>query len=263
MTAEGLLCRVYLGWSRSHPSLRKGVLSMAEDHPPSIRRPNIYYWYYATQVLHHYGGTPWRNWNLQMRDVLVDSEARVRLCPMDDFGYFPLDPALQHLHQTWSGCMAGIEVIGIRSNGDVLGCLSLGDDFVEANVRQRPLAEIWRDVLRVDTLGVHDDFLELGGDSIQSIQVVARARRAGIRLAPKQLFDHPTIAGLAPLMLEKSFQAQFLIPMAISIAFGLAIGTVLTLVLLPIFYMIFEDVRRAVRWLWTGHYGDLDPAEER
>jgi len=79
----------------------------------------------------------------KMRDVFVHRRDAVRLRPMDDFGYFPLDPALRFLHETWRGCIAGVELIGIRANGDVEGCLSLGDDFVEANLRREPLREIW------------------------------------------------------------------------------------------------------------------------
>src|SRR5581483_3180090 len=45
--------------------------------------------------------------------------------------------------------------------------------------------------------GIHDNFFELGGDSILSIQIVSRARQAGLGLAPRDLFRHPTIAGLA------------------------------------------------------------------
>ncbi|MCU0487774.1 MAG: phosphopantetheine-binding protein, partial [Anaerolineales bacterium] len=47
------------------------------------------------------------------------------------------------------------------------------------------------------TIGIHDNFFELGGDSILSIQVIARAAQAGLRLTPRQLFESPTIAGLA------------------------------------------------------------------
>lgn len=80
----------------------------------------------------------------RMRDVFVDRSDTFQLRHMDDFGYFPLDPKLRFLHETWSGCIAGIELIGVRSNGDVLGCLSLGDDFVEANLRRERLGDIWR-----------------------------------------------------------------------------------------------------------------------
>jgi len=76
---------------------------------------------------------------------------------------------------------------------------------------------------------------------------------AGLRrLRPILLTSLTTILGLAPLMAERSFQARFLIPMAISITFGLAIVTFLTLLLVPALYMIFEDVRRMGRWLWHG-----------
>jgi amino acid adenylation domain-containing protein/non-ribosomal peptide synthase protein (TIGR01720 family) len=61
------------------------------------------------------------------------------------------------------------------------------------------LAQAWAEVLGIapDRLGVHDNFFELGGDSILSLQVVARARRAGIRVTSRQIFGRQTIAGLA------------------------------------------------------------------
>ncbi|MBV9787617.1 MAG: amino acid adenylation domain-containing protein, partial [Chloroflexi bacterium] len=62
------------------------------------------------------------------------------------------------------------------------------------------LAEIWKQVLGVEQVGIHDNFLELGGDSILSLQVVARANEAGLRLTPAQLFEHRTIAELAAVV---------------------------------------------------------------
>ncbi|MCX2718040.1 efflux RND transporter permease subunit [Lentiprolixibacter aurantiacus] len=61
-----------------------------------------------------------------------------------------------------------------------------------------------------------------------------------------------TIAGLAPLMLEQSRQAQFLIPMAISIAYGIGFATVLTLIMLPIFLSFSNRVKQSTKWLATG-----------
>ncbi|HEY4575890.1 MAG TPA: condensation domain-containing protein, partial [Thermoanaerobaculia bacterium] len=61
------------------------------------------------------------------------------------------------------------------------------------------LARIWGELLGRERIGVHDDFFELGGDSILSMQVVARAAQAGLRLSPRQISAHPTIAGLAAL----------------------------------------------------------------
>ena len=63
--------------------------------------------------------------------------------------------------------------------------------------REQLLASIWADVLGYTRVGIHDNFFELGGDSILSIQVVARATRAGLRLTPKLLFQHQTISELA------------------------------------------------------------------
>jgi hypothetical protein len=71
MTAEALLCRVYLGWGHDTPGLSQGVRYLVDDHLPSEGDWNIYYWYYGTQLLHHYGGEPWEQWNRRMRDILV------------------------------------------------------------------------------------------------------------------------------------------------------------------------------------------------
>ncbi|WP_085690367.1 MULTISPECIES: non-ribosomal peptide synthetase [unclassified Pseudomonas] len=65
------------------------------------------------------------------------------------------------------------------------------------SVMEQRLAEIWQDVLKLPQVGLNDNFFELGGDSIISIQVVSRARQAGIRLNPKDLFQHQTIQRLA------------------------------------------------------------------
>ncbi|MCW5799617.1 MAG: amino acid adenylation domain-containing protein [Nitrospira sp.] len=59
------------------------------------------------------------------------------------------------------------------------------------------LAGIWQTVLQVDRIGVHDNFFALGGDSIRTLQVIARANRQGVKLTPKQLFEHQTIAAAA------------------------------------------------------------------
>ena len=59
------------------------------------------------------------------------------------------------------------------------------------------LVEAWVEVLGLHPIGVHDDFFEMGGDSMQCIQIVAAARSRGLSFAPRDLFAHPTIAGLA------------------------------------------------------------------
>ncbi|MFJ2485575.1 non-ribosomal peptide synthase/polyketide synthase [Pseudomonas sp. NPDC087639] len=65
------------------------------------------------------------------------------------------------------------------------------------NALEQQLAAIWQDVLKLEQVGISDNFFELGGDSIISIQVVSRARQAGIRFTPKDLFQHQTIQALA------------------------------------------------------------------
>ncbi len=62
---------------------------------------------------------------------------------------------------------------------------------------ERKLAAIWRDVLKVDSVGPDDDFFRLGGDSILALQVASRAKKVGIRLIPRQLFANPRLADAA------------------------------------------------------------------
>ncbi len=73
MTAIGLLCRMYDGWPRGRSSLARGVRTLAKRGPSQT---DLYYDYYATQVLRHYGGHEWQAWNLAMREHLVRSQER-------------------------------------------------------------------------------------------------------------------------------------------------------------------------------------------
>jgi Squalene-hopene cyclase C-terminal domain len=75
MTAEALLCRQYLGWSHNDPRLLAGVQHIGE-HPIDWNKPHVYYWYYATQVMHHIGGDPWEDWNNVMRKALPAAQVK-------------------------------------------------------------------------------------------------------------------------------------------------------------------------------------------
>ncbi len=71
--AVGLLCRMYLGWKREHPSITAGVAHLSELGPDET---DVYYNYYATQVMRHHGGEVWTKWNDQMRDQLVNAQEK-------------------------------------------------------------------------------------------------------------------------------------------------------------------------------------------
>jgi len=62
---------------------------------------------------------------------------------------------------------------------------------------EQAIAEIWKTVLGLEAIGRHSNFFELGGDSIISLQVIARAKQAGLLLSPRQIFQHQTVAELA------------------------------------------------------------------
>jgi hypothetical protein len=70
-TAMGLLTRMYLGWDRTHPGIVAGIEKLTQVGPSSN---NGYFNSYATQVMHHYGGSDWDRWHPRLRDHLVGSQ---------------------------------------------------------------------------------------------------------------------------------------------------------------------------------------------
>ena len=75
MSAVGILCSQYLHAGRSDPVITGGVRYLMANQPDPSER-NVYYWYYATQVLHNMADKDWDVWNRKMRKILVDSQAR-------------------------------------------------------------------------------------------------------------------------------------------------------------------------------------------
>jgi hypothetical protein len=69
-SAVGLLCRMYLGWKKDHPALQRGVDRLAKMGPSN----DLYFNYYATQIMHHMEGPNWIAWNEKMRDKLVTAQ---------------------------------------------------------------------------------------------------------------------------------------------------------------------------------------------
>lgn len=72
-TPIGLLCRMYTGWDHKHRGLAVGVARLEKC---TQRGKGMYFYYYATQVMHHYKGPAWQNWNAWMRDYLVKTQNR-------------------------------------------------------------------------------------------------------------------------------------------------------------------------------------------
>jgi len=72
-TAVGLLVRMYSGWSHDDARLRRGVEYLSRLGPSD---DDVYFNYYATQVMHHYGGPHWERWNRQMREAVIAGQAQ-------------------------------------------------------------------------------------------------------------------------------------------------------------------------------------------
>ena len=90
----------------------------------------------------------------------------------------------------------------------------------------------------------------------EGLDIPDAIRTAGVaRFRPIFLTSVTTFVGLFPLMFEKSTQAQFVIPMGVSLAYGVLFATVITLFLVPINYLVLEDIKAACRWLWNFELG--------
>lgn len=91
MTAEGLVGRQLLGWKRDHPPLIKGVAQVAVDLERNPTR-NIYYWYYATQLLHNMKNQAWEVWNPRVREMLIGTQSQEGGCARGSWDPFQPTP---------------------------------------------------------------------------------------------------------------------------------------------------------------------------
>ncbi|MFZ1025124.1 MAG: amino acid adenylation domain-containing protein [Limnoraphis robusta] len=95
--------------------------------------------------------------------------------------------------------------------------------------KEKQLAKIWSQILRVEKISINDNFFELGGDSILAIQVVSQANQAGLKITPKSIFKYQTLADLAAIAEERA---------AINAEQGVITGS---LPLTPIQHWFFEQ----------------------
>jgi hypothetical protein len=87
MTAEGVLCRQWLGWPKDHPQHVDAIeYLLSEEHRPEWKpgKRNVYAWYYTAQVLHNLGGQRWTEWYDQVSQQILDSQVAGGRTPGND-----------------------------------------------------------------------------------------------------------------------------------------------------------------------------------
>ncbi|WP_447002782.1 non-ribosomal peptide synthase/polyketide synthase [Saccharothrix isguenensis] len=150
-----------------------------------------------------------------------------------------------------------VDALPISSNGKVdrarlpepdFSALAGGEHVAPSGPVEEALAAVWAAVLGVPRVGVEDNFFSLGGDSILSMQVVARSRQAGYRFATRDLFTHQTIASLAPHVAVEVVSAADSAPV---------VGDV---PLTPIQHWFLHSGRRNPHHFNQSHMVELDPA---
>jgi hypothetical protein len=123
MTAVGLLCRMYQGWPRRSASIGRGVRLLSRRGPSET---DLYYNYYAAQVLRHYGGEEWIDWNEKLREYLIRTQQREG----HEFGswYFP-DRHGDHGGRHYNTAMAVLTLEVYYRYLPIYGAPVLGEDF--------------------------------------------------------------------------------------------------------------------------------------
>ncbi len=107
-TAIGLLCQQYLHMGRDNPAMREGVAALMQ-HLPGTQGPdghNLYYWYYATQVMHNISGPDWDTWNRKMRHLLIETQAKEG-CATGSWDPQPVAADRRDLHNDTYGAYGG------------------------------------------------------------------------------------------------------------------------------------------------------------
>ncbi len=116
-TSVGLLCRMYLGTPKTDPGIAEGVKFLSARGP---QISDLYYTYYATQVMRHYGGAAWDKWNTALRDQLIKAQVKDG-----------------HAAGSWLTHVAGRG--GHQDKGGRLYCTSLATMILEVYYRHMPL----------------------------------------------------------------------------------------------------------------------------
>ncbi len=170
---------------RSLPEVTSAAARVRTD--PVSDEPRLVAWVVANP-LHEPGAAP-RDWRAELATKLPAPMLPVRICEVDAF---PLGPSGK---------------LDVRALPDpfavekVRGSEACGDD-------EHQMLAIWRDVLKRDDCEVEDDFFTLGGDSILGLQIVARARRSGLSLQPRDLFEHPSVRAVCEHLRSTSVPAM-------------------------------------------------------
>jgi amino acid adenylation domain-containing protein len=161
----------------NHPAIEKAVVIAREDVPGDkrlvaylVRRPDGF----ASQGA-------WRDY---LKEKLPEHMLPSAFVELDDLPY------------TTNGKFDRRALPAPDANGRGLDRIYIAP----RNSTEKLLAEIWGEILQAEAVSIRDNFFDLGGDSILSIQVCARARNAGIRISMHELFEHQTIEQLAAMV---------------------------------------------------------------
>jgi hypothetical protein len=110
MTAIGLLSNQYLGSGRDDGQIKEGVEYLVKNAPPE-RTTHPYYWYYGTQVVHHYQGAEWDRWNRAMRKIWVEKQNRDQ--KSTDFGSWAPSEFNREMHDLKAGGRLYLTSLGL------------------------------------------------------------------------------------------------------------------------------------------------------
>jgi len=182
----------YLGRLDHQVKLRGFRIELGEIESVLARHPAVRE---VAVVLHQDAGHPVLAAYLAADDPLAAADLRDWLkSRLPDYMVPASFTWLERLPLTLNGKIDRQALAGLKPDPDRAAAAGYAPP---RNAVELQLAECWSAVLKRADIGIHDNFFALGGDSILSIQIVARARQAGLGLSPRDLFEHQSIAELA------------------------------------------------------------------
>jgi hypothetical protein len=138
MTAIGLLCHQYMGKGRDDAQIHEGVQFLINNAKPE-QTTQPYYWYYATQVVHHYQGPEWERWNRAMRKIWVDRQNRDS--KSTDFGSWDPKDFGREQHDLMQGGRLYLTSIGLLTLEVYYRYLPLYEGIKATETKAAPAAE--------------------------------------------------------------------------------------------------------------------------
>lgn len=179
---------------------------VAVEQDPLLRNTDLHYVYARKSRSAEPPASRARQLGVPGRDILTPAQLRFHLGEM--LPAYMVPSSFMLLERFPLNANGKVDRKALPAHG-LDGMRPLADYAEPRSATEKALAELWCELLAIETVGIHDDFFDLGGQSLLAIRAVARIRdRFEVDLALRNLLEHPTIAALAQVVDSLAYVAQ-------------------------------------------------------